>query len=185
MASWRAKPLVPRAADQGVPGRAGVAAGAAPVVFAPDLHDSRHLRLKAALLLVWALVSFGVCFFARDLQWMVGGWPLDYWVASQGAVLVFMVIVVVYATAMSYFERQDTEAAAASAAPASAPAPASASVPASADAARSEAAGAAPAQTPPAQAVSAETVKKGQPQAATLPAAAAAAAARSGRSTHG
>ena len=177
MASWRAKPLVPRAADQGVPGRAGMAAGAAPVVFAPDLHDSRHLRLKAALLLVWALVSFGVCFFARDLQWMVGGWPLDYWVASQGAVLVFMVIVVVYATAMSYFERQDTEAAAASAAPAS--------VPASADAARSEAAGAAPAQTPTAQAVSAETVKKGQPQAATLPAAAAAAAARSGRSTHG
>lgn len=181
MASWRAKPLVPRAADQGVPGRAGVAAGAAPVVFAPDLHDSRHLRLKAALLLVWALVSFGVCFFARDLQWMVGGWPLDYWVASQGAVLVFMVIVVVYATAMSYFERQDTEAAAASAAPA----PASASVPASADAARSEAAGAAPAQTPTAQAVSAETVKKGQPQAATLPPAAAPAAARSGRSTHG
>ena len=181
MASWRAKPLVPRAADQGVPGRAGVAAGAAPVVFAPDLHDSRHLRLKAALLLVWALVSFGVCFFARDLQWMVGGWPLDYWVASQGAVLVFMVIVVVYATAMSYFERQDTEAAAASAAPAPAPA----SVPASADAARSEAAGAAPAQTPTAQAVSAETVKKGQPQAATLPAAAAPAAARSGRSTHG
>ena len=67
----------------------------------------------------------------------------------------------------------------------SAPAPASASVPASADAARSEAAGAAPAQTPTAQAVSAETVKKGQPQAATLPPAAAPAAARSGRSTHG
>ena len=111
MASWRAKPLVPRAADQGVPGRAGVAAGAAPVVFAPDLHDSRHLRLKAALLLVWALVSFGVCFFARDLQWMVAGWPLGYWVASQGAVLLFMLIVVGYATAMSHFERQDAEAA--------------------------------------------------------------------------
>ena len=82
------------------------------MVFAPDLHDGRHLKLKAALLLVWVLVSFGVCFFARDLQWMVGGWPLDYWVASQGAVLVFMAIVVVYAAAMSRFERQDATKAA-------------------------------------------------------------------------
>ena len=85
------------------------AAAPAPVVFAPDLHDGRHLRLKGALLLVWALVSFGVCFFARDLQWMVAGWPVGYWVASQGAVLVFMAIVVVYAASMSSFERQDAE----------------------------------------------------------------------------
>ena len=82
-----------------------------PAVFPPDLHDGRHLRLKGALLLVWALVSFGVCFFARDLQWMVAGWPLGYWVASQGAVLVFMAIVLVYAVAMSAFERKDALAA--------------------------------------------------------------------------
>ena len=87
-----------------------------PAVFPPDLHDGRHLRLKGALLLVWALVSFGVCFFARDLQWMVAGWPLGYWVASQGAVLVFMAIVLVYAGAMSHFERQDALAAEAAAA---------------------------------------------------------------------
>ena len=108
MASWRAKPLTQHAAGAGET----VGAAAAPVVFAPDLHDGRHLKLKAALLLVWVLVSFGVCFFARDLQWMVGGWPLDYWVASQGAVLVFMAIVVVYAAAMSRFERQDATKAA-------------------------------------------------------------------------
>jgi len=78
--------------------------------FPPDLHDARHLRLKAALLLVWGLVSFGVCFFARDLQMAVAGWPLGYWVASQGAVFVFMAVVVVYAGAMTRFERQDTPA---------------------------------------------------------------------------
>ena len=107
MASWRTKPP-----SQHPAGRAGMdngAAAPAPVVFAPDLHDGRHLRLKGALLLVWALVSFGVCFFARDLQWMVAGWPVGYWVASQGAVLVFMAIVVVYAASMSSFERQDAE----------------------------------------------------------------------------
>lgn len=75
--------------------------------FAPDLHDARHLWLKAGLLLVWALVSFGTCYFARDLQFQVGPWPLNYWIAAQGAVLMFIVIVGVYCAAMNHFERQD------------------------------------------------------------------------------
>ena len=76
--------------------------------FPPDLHDVRHLRLKAGLLLLWALVSFVAMYFARDLQTVVvGWWPLGYWVAAQGAVLVFIAIVVVYGWAMNRFERQD------------------------------------------------------------------------------
>lgn len=78
--------------------------------FAPDLHDARHLWLKAALLLVWALVSFGTCYFARDLELRVGPWQLGHWIASQGAVLIFIAIVCVYCAAMSYFERQDMAA---------------------------------------------------------------------------
>ena len=84
--------------------------------FPPDLHDVRHLQLKAGLLVVWALVSFGACFFARDLSLIGQGWPLGYWIASQGAVLVFIAIVLVYAWAMSWFERQDAIAAAAASA---------------------------------------------------------------------
>ena len=86
--------------------------------FPPDLHDVRHLKLKAALLLLWALVSFGATYFARDLQALViGGWPLGYWIAAQGAVLVFIGIVVVYGWAMNRFERQDAERKAAQALP--------------------------------------------------------------------
>jgi len=85
--------------------------------FPPDLHDVRHLKLKAGLLLLWALVSFGATYFARDLQVLVfGGWPLGYWIAAQGAVLVFIGIVVVYGWAMNRFERQDAERLAADAA---------------------------------------------------------------------
>jgi putative solute:sodium symporter small subunit len=79
--------------------------------FAPDLHDARHLWLKAALLLAWALVSFGTSFFARDLQFPVGHWLLSYWIASQGAVLAFLLIACVYCLAMNRFERQDEAAA--------------------------------------------------------------------------
>ena len=76
--------------------------------FPPDLHDARHLQLKAGLLLLWALVSFVAMYFARDLETIVvGGWPLGFWIAAQGAVLVFMAIVVVYCWAMNRFERQD------------------------------------------------------------------------------
>jgi putative solute:sodium symporter small subunit len=85
--------------------------------FPPDLHDVRHLWLKAGLLAVWVLVSFVATYFARDLQrFTLGDWPLGYWLAAQGAVLVFIGIVVLYAWAMSRFERQDAARAAAQAA---------------------------------------------------------------------
>jgi putative solute:sodium symporter small subunit len=67
---------------------------------AQEQHDARVLTLKAVLLAIWAAASFGVCFFARDLQFMVGPWPFDFWMAAQGCVLVFIAIIVVYATAM-------------------------------------------------------------------------------------
>lgn len=68
----------------------------------------RHLWLKGGLLLVWALVSFGATYFARDLQaFIVAGWPLGHWIAAQGAVLMFIAIVVAYCWAMNRFERQD------------------------------------------------------------------------------
>ncbi|WP_348683658.1 DUF4212 domain-containing protein [Acidovorax soli] len=76
--------------------------------FPPDMHDVRHLWLKGGLLLAWALVSFVAAYFARDLQaFVVAGWPLGHWIAAQGAVLMFIAIVVVYCWAMNRFERQD------------------------------------------------------------------------------
>ncbi|WP_137922505.1 DUF4212 domain-containing protein [Hydrogenophaga sp. 2FB] len=76
-----------------------------------DEHDRRALVLKAVLLSVMFLASFGVCFFARDLSFIVNGWPLHFWMAAQGAVLVFIAIVVVYATVMSRLEAEEEEGA--------------------------------------------------------------------------
>ena len=65
------------------------------------------LKLKAALLAAWALVSFGVCFFARDLDFAVGPWQFGYWMAAQGALLAFIAIVVAYTWAMSRLAPED------------------------------------------------------------------------------
>ncbi|HMT63732.1 MAG TPA: DUF4212 domain-containing protein [Ottowia sp.] len=53
--------------------------------------------LRAALLLLWAAASFGVAFFARDLNQVVAGWPLNYWWLAQGGVVLFIGVVMVYA----------------------------------------------------------------------------------------
>ncbi|MBS7350742.1 MAG: DUF4212 domain-containing protein [Comamonas sp.] len=80
-------------------------------VFPPDLHDTHHLWLKASLLLLWLLASFGVCFYARDLQSLLAG-QLGYWMAAQGSVLIFLLVVLIYSWAMRRFEAKDTTAAA-------------------------------------------------------------------------
>ncbi len=61
----------------------------------------RNLRLTAGLMLMWFLVSFGVTFFARELSFSFFGWPFSYWVGAQGAILVYLGIVAVYAWVMN------------------------------------------------------------------------------------
>ncbi|MFT6591163.1 MAG: cation/acetate symporter [Rhodoferax sp.] len=54
-------------------------------------------RLHGWLLAIWFVASFGVVFFARDLQMIVAGWPIGYWFAAQGSVFIFIVIVALFA----------------------------------------------------------------------------------------
>ncbi len=55
------------------------------------------LRLQGWLLAIWFAASFGIVFFAHELRGIVNGWPVGYWFAAQGSVLIFIVIVAVFA----------------------------------------------------------------------------------------
>ena len=70
--------------------------------------DPSHWRFVRAftlvLLAVWFAVTFGVTFFARDLDFAFFGWPFSYWVAAQGALLVFVVLIGAYAWVMNRLE---------------------------------------------------------------------------------
>ena len=57
----------------------------------------RSWALHGGLLALWFAASFGVVFFARDLQWVVAGWPVTFWFAAQGSVLVFVLVVALFA----------------------------------------------------------------------------------------
>jgi putative solute:sodium symporter small subunit len=65
----------------------------------------RTLRITSALLAVWFVVTFGVGFFARDLQFSLFGWPFSFWAAAQGALVLYVLIIAAYAWAM---ERLDS-----------------------------------------------------------------------------
>lgn len=65
----------------------------------------RTRRLTLALLAVWVLANFGVCWFARDIDGCRGaGSQTAFWLAAQGALLAYLAIVVVYALAMERLE---------------------------------------------------------------------------------
>jgi cation/acetate symporter len=57
----------------------------------------RRWSLHAGLLALWFVASFVVVFFANDLQFVVLNWPLGFWFAAQGSVLIFIAIVVIFA----------------------------------------------------------------------------------------
>jgi cation/acetate symporter len=57
----------------------------------------RQWSLHAGLLALWFMASFGVVFFANDLQFVVANWPVGFWFGAQGSVLVFIAIVAIFA----------------------------------------------------------------------------------------
>ena len=66
---------------------------------------AQDLRITAALLGVWFVVTFVATFFARDLSFSFFGWPFGFWMAAQGALLVYLGLIGLYAFAMNQLDR--------------------------------------------------------------------------------
>ena len=55
--------------------------------------------------MVWLAVNLLVPWFARDLDaWRVFGFPLGYWLAAEGALIVYLAIILIYVVAMDRME---------------------------------------------------------------------------------
>jgi putative solute:sodium symporter small subunit len=68
---------------------------------------TRVQKLRWSLLALWCLVTFVVAFFARDLNFVWADRPFGFWMAAQGAVLVFLAITWVYAIVVNRWEQED------------------------------------------------------------------------------
>ncbi len=69
---------------------------------------SANVRLLCSLLAVWFVVSFGAgILFVRPLNnIMLGGYPLGFWFAQQGAIYVFVGLIFYYTWRMKNIERR-------------------------------------------------------------------------------
>ena len=67
-----------------------------------------NLRLMSSLLLVWAGVSWGagILFVDRLNAFSLSGFKLGFWVAQQGAIYVFLVLIIMYARSMNKLDRK-------------------------------------------------------------------------------
>ncbi|WP_425410711.1 DUF4212 domain-containing protein [Hyphococcus sp.] len=67
-----------------------------------------NLKLLTVLLIIWFSVSFGAgILFVEQLNSIkIGGFKLGFWFAQQGSILVFVILVFVYAARMRVIERR-------------------------------------------------------------------------------
>ena len=78
-----------------------------------DRYWRSNLRIMAALLVVWAVASFGCGIVFAD--WLnqfnlpLTGFPLGFWFAQQGSIVIFVLCILVYCLAMNRLDARHHE----------------------------------------------------------------------------
>ncbi len=76
----------------------------------PRAHRRACLKITLSLLAVWFVVSFGCAILLRD--WMdanlpsIGNAPFGFWMAQQGSIICFVLILIVYAVLMNRLDKK-------------------------------------------------------------------------------
>ena len=73
------------------------------IVKAIDRYWRKNVRIMVVLLIIWAVVGLGCGVLIADLlnRFRLGGFPLGFWFAQQGSIVVFVVLILVYAVLLN------------------------------------------------------------------------------------
>lgn len=69
----------------------------------------KNLALIRNLLVIWAVVAYGLGILlapALNAVRVFGGAPMGFWIAQQGAIWVFIILIFVYASRMAKLDRE-------------------------------------------------------------------------------
>jgi putative solute:sodium symporter small subunit len=66
----------------------------------------RNLNVTAVLMALWFVVTFVVSYFARELSFNFFGWPFSFYMAAQGSLFVYLLIVWYYARHMNALDHE-------------------------------------------------------------------------------
>ena len=74
----------------------------------PRAYWKANLRIIKISLIIWAIVPFGFGILFRPFlsEIEIGGVDIGFWVAQQGAILVFLAIIFFYAWRMNRLDRE-------------------------------------------------------------------------------
>ncbi|MCC5835657.1 MAG: DUF4212 domain-containing protein [Opitutales bacterium] len=74
------------------------------------LYWRKNLRLMIGLLIIWAIAGLGCGVLWADFlnEWSLfdTGYPLGFWFAQQGSILIFVLLILIYAVAMNRLDRR-------------------------------------------------------------------------------
>ncbi len=70
------------------------------------IYWRKNLTITGVLLAIWFVVTYGVGYFARDLNFSFFGWPFSFWMGAQGALIVYVVIIWYYARYMNKLDQE-------------------------------------------------------------------------------
>jgi len=73
-----------------------------------SLYWKKNLTLMVILLTIWAVVSYGCgILFVEQLNAIkIGGFPLGFWFAQQGAIYTFVCLIFVYYFTMQKVDKE-------------------------------------------------------------------------------
>jgi putative solute:sodium symporter small subunit len=66
----------------------------------------KNVRITIVLMVIWALVTYGIGFYARELSFNFFGWPFSFWVGAQGALVTYVLMIGFYAWYMNKLDQE-------------------------------------------------------------------------------
>jgi putative solute:sodium symporter small subunit len=61
----------------------------------------KNLRMTGILLFIWFVVTFVLCYYARELSFNFFGWPFAFYMAAQGSLIIYVILIWYYAKYMN------------------------------------------------------------------------------------
>ena len=79
-----------------------------PVRECIDRYWAANVRIMVVLLSIWAFFGLGCGVLFADWlnRFRISGFPLGFWFAQQGSIIVFVVLILVYALLMNRLDRR-------------------------------------------------------------------------------
>ena len=66
---------------------------------------SKNLSITGVLLFIWFVATFVMGYYARDLSFNFFGWPFAFYMAAQGSLIIYVIIIWYYARYMNNLDR--------------------------------------------------------------------------------